>query len=40
MLEENLSARGFYEKVGFKFDGTVNEINIGKKLNEVRYVRN
>lgn len=40
VLEENLSARGFYEKVGFKFDGTVNEINIGKKLNKVRYVRN
>lgn len=39
VLEENLSARRFYEKVGFKFDGTVNEINIGKKLNEVRYVK-
>ncbi|MFL0250712.1 GNAT family N-acetyltransferase [Clostridium neuense] len=39
VLEENLNARRFYEKVGFKFDGTVNEINIGKKLNEVRYVK-
>lgn len=37
VLEENLSAIRFYEKIGFKFDGTVNEIDIGKKLNEVRY---
>lgn len=37
VLEKNLSARRFYEKVGFRFDETVNEINIGKKLNEVRY---
>lgn len=39
VLEENSSARRFYEKIGFKFDGTINEINIGKRLNEVRYVK-
>lgn len=38
VLEENMSARKFYEKIGFRHDGTVNEINIGKKLNECRYV--
>lgn len=38
VLEENISARKFYEKIGFRHDGTVNEINIGKKLNEYRYV--
>lgn len=37
VLEENLNARKFYEKVGFKHDGTVKEIIIGKKLNEYRY---
>lgn len=35
VLEENINARKFYEKVGFKHDGTV--ITIGKKLNEYRY---
>lgn len=37
VLEENINARNFYEKVGFKHDGTVKEITIGKKLNEYRY---
>lgn len=37
VLEENINARRFYERVGFKHDGTVKEINIGKKLNEYRY---
>lgn len=37
VLEENINARKFYEKVGFKHDGTVKEITIGKKLNECRY---
>ncbi|WP_242837289.1 GNAT family N-acetyltransferase [Alkaliphilus transvaalensis] len=39
VLEENLNARKFYEKVGFKHDGTVKAIIIGKKLNEYRYVK-
>lgn len=37
VLEENTNARKFYEKVGFKHDGTVKEITIGKKLVEYRY---
>lgn len=37
VLEGNFNARRFYEKVGFKHDGTIKEINIGKKLNEYRY---
>ncbi|HYF83501.1 MAG TPA: GNAT family N-acetyltransferase [Clostridia bacterium] len=39
VLEDNKNARSFYEKQGFKFDGTVKEIEIGKQLNEVRYVK-
>ncbi len=38
VLEDNWSARRFYEKMGFTFDDTIKELNIGKKLNEVRYV--
>lgn len=38
-LEDNARARAFYENCGFKFDGTKKEIEIGKKLTEVRYVR-
>jgi RimJ/RimL family protein N-acetyltransferase len=37
VLEDNLRARRFYEKMGFRHDGTVKEIVIGKKLNEFRY---
>lgn len=37
VLEENINARKFYERIGFKHDGTVKEITIGKKLNEYRY---
>lgn len=37
VLEENTNARKFYKKVGFKHDGTVREITIGKKLVEYRY---
>lgn len=40
VLEENISARKFYEKMGFKHDGTVKEINIGNSLNEYRYIKN
>lgn len=39
VLEDNLKARIFYEKIGFKHDGTIKEINIGKILNECRYVK-
>ena len=39
VLENNARARRFYEKCGFVFDGTKKEINIGKPLIEVRYVK-
>lgn len=39
VLEDNLNARKFYEKIGFEHDGTVKEISIGKTLNEYRYVK-
>jgi len=39
VLEENIIARKFYEKIGFKHDGTVKELNIGRSLNEYRYVK-
>jgi len=37
VLEENIKARRFYEKKGFRHDGTVKEIKLGKILNEYRY---
>lgn len=40
VLEENLQARAFYEKVGFNFDGTKKEIVLGKTLLEMRYCLN
>lgn len=40
VFEDNISARAFYEKIGFHFDGKSNKLNIGKKLlNEVRYIK-
>lgn len=39
VLEKNINARKFYEKVGFKHDGTVKKIILGEKLNEYRYVK-
>lgn len=39
VLEENISARSFYEKIGFIFDGTVKKIDIGIPLKEVRYIK-
>lgn len=39
MLEENINARNFYEKIGFQHDGNIKEIYIGKKLNEYRYIK-
>jgi len=40
VLEENINARKFYEKLGFKHDGAVKKLNIGKELNEYRYIKN
>lgn len=37
VLEENFIARKFYEKMGFKHDGTIKELTLGKKLIEIRY---
>lgn len=37
VLEENIRARRFYEKVGFKPDHTHQIINMGKELKELRY---
>lgn len=39
VLEDNMNARRFYEKMGFMHDGTVKELNIGKPLNEIRYIK-
>ena len=39
VLEENLNAISFYERLGFSFDGTIKELNIGKPINECRYVK-
>ncbi len=39
VLEENITAQEFYKKVGFHHDGTIQKINIGKELNEYRYVK-
>lgn len=40
VLEENINARKSYEKLGFKRDGAVKKLNIGKELNEYRYMKN
>jgi ribosomal protein S18 acetylase RimI-like enzyme len=37
VLEENLPAHAFYEKMGFAPDNTVKDIVIGKALKECRY---
>lgn len=39
VLEGNLPARRFYEKSGFRHDGTVKVIYIGKELKEYRYIK-
>ena len=38
VLEENSRARRFYEKYGFVYDGTRQDIEIGKTVTEIRYV--
>lgn len=40
VLNDNLRAKRFYEKNGFVLDGHSQEIEIGKKLLEVRYSKN
>lgn len=39
VLEDNINARKFYEKLGFICDGMIKELNLGKQLNEIRYVK-
>lgn len=39
VLEGNINARKFYEKFGFKYDGTKKELNFGNMINEIRYKR-
>ena len=39
VLEENMRARNFYEKIGFKNDNTFQKINIGRELKELRYIK-
>lgn len=39
VLEDNYQAKNFYEKLGFKHDGTIKEINLGKALKEHRYIK-
>ncbi len=38
VLEKNYSARNFYERFGFKHDGIIQIINLGKDLSEYRYI--
>lgn len=37
--EENIRARKFYEKMGFTHDNTVQIIDMGKELKELRYIK-
>jgi ribosomal protein S18 acetylase RimI-like enzyme len=37
VLEENVDARRFYEKMGFCLDGTYRTVELGKPLKAVRY---
>ena len=39
VLEDNIRAQKFYEKVGFKHDNTVQIIDMGKELKELRYIK-
>lgn len=39
VLEENIRARKFYEKMGFKHDNTLQIINMGRELKELRYIK-
>lgn len=39
VLEKNISARKFYEKMGFKHDNTFQIMNMDKELKELRYIK-
>lgn len=39
VLEENIRARNFYEKMGFKYDNIFQITNMGKELKELRYIK-
>ncbi|GKU24419.1 GNAT family N-acetyltransferase [Clostridium folliculivorans] len=39
VLKENIRARNFYEKMGFKHDNTIQITNVGKELSELRYIK-
>lgn len=39
VVEENLRARKFYEKVGFAHDGEIRIINPGREIKEYRYTK-
>ncbi|WP_017415390.1 GNAT family N-acetyltransferase [Clostridium tunisiense] len=38
VLEKNIRARNFYEKIGFKYDNTFRITDMGKDLKELRYI--
>ncbi|MEA4816953.1 MAG: GNAT family N-acetyltransferase [Lachnospiraceae bacterium] len=40
VLEDNKRARKFYEKYGFVFDGSKQQVELGKPLTEIRYSKN
>jgi RimJ/RimL family protein N-acetyltransferase len=39
VIEDNLRARKFYEKMGFKYDGTNRIINVGREIKDLRYFK-
>ena len=39
VLEDNNSARKFYEKHAFVHDDTVKQLMMGKEINEIRYIK-
>lgn len=40
VVEENIRARKFYEKVGFFHEGEIRIISPGRKIREYRYIKN
>lgn len=40
VVEENVRARKFYEKVGFIHEGEIRIINPGREITEYRYIKN
>ena len=40
VVEENIRARKFYEKVGFIHEGEIRIINAGREIQEHRYIKN